>query len=298
MKIPDADKRAEPVLNAWKNAAEVPAKRSVLRVLGQIGDGKTLGLVAAAAADASADVRDSAIRAMAEWPNSEPMPHLEKLAKDAASETHRVLALRGYIRMVDMNPDLGEKEMVDTYEKAMAMSARTDEKKQALAKLAEMRCQAALDLAKRTAGDAALREAAEVAARKIEENMKKPLSTTASANADKAGNALDGRADTRWDTGASQKGGEWFLLDLGTEKTITKITLDTAGSGGDYPRGYEVYISKNRQTSAPPVVKGEGKGPVTEIKIDSKVGRFIKIVQTGKVEGLFWSIHELKVETK
>ena len=46
------------------------------------------------------------------------------------------------------------------------------------------------------------------------------------------------------------------------------------------------------------VAKGKGTR-VTQIKFSPPVvGRTIKIVQTGKAAGNFWSIHELKVQAK
>jgi len=57
-----------------------------------------------------------------------------------------------------------------------------------------------------------------------------------------------------------------------------------------------VYVSNRRGDMGPAVVKGEGKGAVTEITFPARTGRFVKIVQTGRTDGLFWSIHELTVE--
>ena len=128
--------------------------------------------------------------------------------------------------------------------------------------------------------------------------MKAPAKVTASPNPEGAPRAVDGNPGTRWETGAAQAGGEWFMIELPVEQVVTKITLDAKGSAGDYPRGYEVYISRDGKAWGQPVAKGEGKGPVTEIALKPGFGRFVKIVQTGKAEGLFWSIHELKLETK
>lgn len=297
-KIEGDSKQAQPVLRVLAGTQDVPVKCALLRTLGEIGDSSALDTVASAARDANAEVRDAAIRALTDWPNSAPLTHLEKLAKDASTDTQRVLALRGFIRAIEMAGDRVEKERVALYASAMNLATRADEKKLVLAKVGDLRSQGALDLAKQYAGDEALRDAADLAAKKIEENMQAPAGATASHNAGKAQNAIDNNPGTRWDTGGSQQGGEWFLLDLGTEKTITKLVLDTTGSGGDYPRGYEVYISTTKENFGGPLVKGSGDGPITTINIPGKIGRYIKIVQTGKVDGLFWSIHELKVESQ
>jgi hypothetical protein len=94
------------------------------------------------------------------------------------------------------------------------------------------------------------------------------------------------------------KGGEWFVLELPAEKQITGVTLDTKGSKDDYPRGYQVFVSKDGKKWGKPVASGKGKGPVTTIRLKSARGKFIKIVQTGKSDKNYWSIHELTVATK
>ncbi len=111
--------------------------------------------------------------------------------------------------------------------------------------------------------------------------------------------AIDKDPNTRWDTGASMSGGEWFRIELDEERLITGLVLDTRGSGGDYPRGYEVYVSPSSLGDGQRVAKGEGKGPVTEITFDKPVrGRAVKIVQTGQAPGAFWSIHELTIQSQ
>jgi len=128
----------------------------------------------------------------------------------------------------------------------------------------------------------------------------KPIGTaSASVNGQTACLAVDGKADTRWDSMGPMKGREWFALELPEEKQILKLTLDTKGSKDDYPRGYEVFVGKTwGGWGKKPVATGKGKGPVTTINLKSAKGRFIKIVQTGKDPKNFWSIHELTVATK
>jgi len=101
---------------------------------------------------------------------------------------------------------------------------------------------------------------------------------------------------TRWDTGAGMSPGMWFTIDLGVEGAVKGLTLDCTGSNGDYPRGYEAYVSFDGGNWSKPVATGGSNKPVTVIDFGKTVRtRFIKIVQTGRVDNLFWSIHELKV---
>jgi hypothetical protein len=95
------------------------------------------------------------------------------------------------------------------------------------------------------------------------------------------------------------KPGDWFVLDLGVESTITGLTLDTRNSSNDYPRGYEVYVSFDGGSWDKPIATGKGTNPITEIKFGKPVQtRFVKIVQTGSSDSWNWSIHELKVDVQ
>ncbi|MGC9326953.1 MAG: discoidin domain-containing protein, partial [Candidatus Hinthialibacter sp.] len=119
---------------------------------------------------------------------------------------------------------------------------------------------------------------------------------SASNNPDRVKNAVDGNMETRWETGTSQRPGMWFQIDLGAECLVEEITLDATGSNGDYPRKYQVLLSFDGQNWGAPVAEGAGDGPVTVIKITPQNARFVRIVQTGSVDGLYWSIHELTLK--
>lgn len=295
--LKDEAGRADALVAALAKATPA-GKAALLRVLGRFGGEKALAAVRAAMADPDASVQDTALRTLADWPDPAPADDLLKAVRETKNETHRVLALRGYVRMLALPSDRPIADVLTRYDEAMKLTTRVEEKKQVLAMMAELRHPAVLKALEPYAADAALKAEAEAAIKKVTEAMKAPARVSASHNSGKAPNATDGKADTRWDTGAAMAGGEWFLVELPVEQIVTKITLDTRGSGGDYPRGYEVYLSRDGKAWGPPVAKGEGKGPITEIALKAGFGRFIKIVQTGKSEGLFWSIHELKVETK
>ncbi|NDD39742.1 MAG: hypothetical protein EB082_15275 [Verrucomicrobia bacterium] len=118
---------------------------------------------------------------------------------------------------------------------------------------------------------------------------------TASHNAAALTNAVDGKADTRYDTKKQQEPGMWVQIELPSETAITGVRLDAAGSGNDFPRGYKVELSADGQTWGKPVATGEGKAALTDIKFPTAKTKFIRITQTGSAPGKFWSIHELDV---
>lgn len=119
---------------------------------------------------------------------------------------------------------------------------------------------------------------------------------SASHNQGALKNAIDGNLNSRWDTGTPQTPGMWFQIDIGAQRSIQKIVLDSSRSSGDYPRGYEVLLSSDSNAWSEPVVSGKGETAVVEIEIPNRSARFIRINQTGSVDGLFWSIHELDIE--
>jgi hypothetical protein len=183
-------------------------------------------------------------------------------------------------------------------DQAMALAKRLEEKRVIIALLANYPCAEALASVRAAGQDAALANEAKLAADKIREVMvNKRLSGRASINNRDARNAYDGNRNTRWATGRPMEPGDWYVIDLGIESVINGVTLDAASSGGDYPRGYEVYTSFDGGNWSGPLVEGKGTQPLTAITFPEPVrGRYIKIIQTGSVPGLFWSIHDIKVD--
>ncbi|MBA3700103.1 MAG: ThuA domain-containing protein [Planctomycetes bacterium] len=119
----------------------------------------------------------------------------------------------------------------------------------------------------------------------------------ASSNSDKAKNAVDGDAGSRWDTGAGQKAGQWFQVDMGKPWSLSQIAVECNGSANDYPRGWEIRLSDDGQKWSEPIAKGEANKPVLEVAFPKgTTARYVRLIQTasGKT-GLYWSIHELSV---
>ncbi len=118
---------------------------------------------------------------------------------------------------------------------------------------------------------------------------------SASNNGVAAAYALDGNADTRWDTTAVQTNGQWYTIDMKSDKTFDTIVLDTTGSPDDYPRGYQVFVSADGTNFGSAIAAGAGTGAVTAITFSPRTARYIRIVQTGSTPSFYWSIHELNI---
>ena len=121
---------------------------------------------------------------------------------------------------------------------------------------------------------------------------------SASHGGHSAKRAADGRVDSRFSTDAQQRPGMSFTTDMKTSRKIYRIVLDTAGSARDYPRGYEVVVSTDGEKWSSPVARGKGNSPVTSIVFKEVDARYFRIIQTGSVDGLHWSIHEMSVFEK
>jgi hypothetical protein len=134
---------------------------------------------------------------------------------------------------------------------------------------------------------------AEVSARAGLLNRTEWVASASSSNApDPPANAIDGNINSRWSTGANQAPGQWFQVDMGSTNILSALVLDCGASTGDYPRGYQVYLSKDGTNWGSPVATGSG-ATVTTISFAAHAARYIRITQTGSASANWWSIAEL-----
>ena len=291
---------AEAVLAALPRTTDVEVRVSLLKILGRITHAAALPALNEALKDNRTEVKDAAVRALADWPTAEPLKVLLSIATETSAPlVHRVLALRGFINQIAKQANVSDDQILGDYAQAIQIATRNEEKQLVLSKLSLVRHRRALEMARGLASEAALKASAEAAVQSIEKLLAMPARVTASTNLEAARLAIDKDSNTRWDTSAAQAGGEWFRIELDEERSISGLVLDARGSDGDFPRGYEVYVSASSVGDGSLVAKGKGTDAVTKIVFEKPVrGKAIKIVQTGQVAGLFWSIHELTVESQ
>ncbi len=102
-KISDGEARGDAPLAALKTASGSPAKCSLLRVLGNLGGKKAFAAVAPALKDSSVDVQDAAVNALSNWPTARALGPLMNVVKTTGNAKHRVLAMRGCVRILGLN---------------------------------------------------------------------------------------------------------------------------------------------------------------------------------------------------
>ena len=150
--------------------APTPPKIALLRVLRSVGGSKALNAVRAAAKDRSAEIKDTALRALCEWPTVEALPDLAELSKTSTDAKVKTLALRGYIRLIPLQDAAAEKK-VAAIKDAMALAGRNEEKKLALAALGAIPTADALALVVPHLASPDLKEEASMAAVAIAEKI-------------------------------------------------------------------------------------------------------------------------------
>lgn len=165
-KTENKDDCAGPVL-AVLPRADTSARCSLLRVLGRIGGGRALEAVRSAVKARSPEVQDAAVRVLADWPDPSASAELLSIAKTAAKVTHRVLALRGYVRLAGLQSDRPVEERLRLYRDAMSVARRPEEKKLVLAGLGEVKHLDALKMLSSYLSDPALQGEAAAAIAKI-----------------------------------------------------------------------------------------------------------------------------------
>jgi HEAT repeat protein len=132
-RIDEKDACAE-ALAARLSQSEPPAKQALLRALRRLGGTKAVAAVRAAADDPNAEVQDAALRALCDWPNAEPADDVLRIARESSNEKHRLLAVRGCLRMAAFD-ELPPPRRVAMIQDSLRLINRDEERRLALGAL-------------------------------------------------------------------------------------------------------------------------------------------------------------------
>jgi mannan endo-1,4-beta-mannosidase len=100
--------------------------------------------------------------------------------------------------------------------------------------------------------------------------------------------------DEYWTSDAQQEPGQWFQVDMGAKQKFSRLMLDPRSQAGDYPRGYEIYVSNDGMEWGKPIAQGKNEQSVLRVSFPTQNARYLKIVQTGKTWH-HWTIANLEV---
>ena len=290
-RVKDTDARVAPI--AAKLAGAGDAKGNIMNVLARLGGDKARQAVEGQLS-AGGDARKGAIRALAAWGDAGPIDKLIGVARSDSSAINQVLALRGVIRLVALDSTRSDGGTAKILGDAMKLAKRPDEKRAILAILP--RCEAALSIAQGCCADAAVKDEAELAVRKIKLGiLRKSMKASAYRNGGAAKAVLDGKRDSYWSNGQGQNRNHWFTVDMGSAQTIRIVTLDCGARTGDYGRTVELFVSNDGKNWGKRLARLNGAA-ITKIDLKKSVSaRYIRIVQTGRARNQ-WAIAELYVE--
>jgi hypothetical protein len=109
--------------------------------------------------------------------------------------------------------------------------------------------------------------------------------------------AIDGNTGTRYSTGATSAGGEWFRVDLGAATQVTGIVLDDTVDINDVPYGYKVEVSTDGNAWTQVATCSAIASTTETINFAAKPARYVRVTDTAA--GIhWWSIDELSVLCK
>jgi HEAT repeat protein len=159
---------AADVVEAYKNASRADLRISLLSVMSLAGHASALPTVRQALQDASPDIQRAALNALSGWPSHEPMEDLLTLARSSPDPARRILALRGYFRLVQLPSGRTLGETAKLLQTAMSLATRAEEKRPVLAVAQRLVCPESLELAKTALKDPQVAAEAQIAVTTLE----------------------------------------------------------------------------------------------------------------------------------
>lgn len=164
--------RSTETVAAYNEAGSAAVRVSLLQVMGQSGANEVLATLLAAARGSNAEEARAAILGLTEWPDDQPMRDLLALAAEAAVPAHRVLALRGFLRLLQLPVPRTASETVPLLATAMKLATQAAEKKTILALLPRFPVPDSLTLAESALQDAEVANEAKLAAERLRRSLR------------------------------------------------------------------------------------------------------------------------------
>ncbi|MBN1127211.1 MAG: HEAT repeat domain-containing protein [Sedimentisphaerales bacterium] len=144
-----------------------PVCLSLLRVLGGIGSEKALEFLTMLCWNPDVEIRDTAIRELSQWSDPVALPKLFELMDKTDEETTRILALRGYLRLLQVPSDRSCSDTVTMMISVRKYVTRLQDQRLVLSVLSTLNCMEALDMAAGFLDNAAVAQEAALASVRI-----------------------------------------------------------------------------------------------------------------------------------
>ncbi len=153
-----------------EDAPSSEAQVSLLRVLSRLGGQSAFDVVASYVNHSDEEVHDGAVRALASWPDVLAIGALVDIYENSDDTTHRLLALRGAVRLLRMDTRSVE-DTVAYYKQLTENAASNDERMLIISGLSNVAHPDALELVAPYLDDDSVQAEAEIAFRNIAEAL-------------------------------------------------------------------------------------------------------------------------------
>lgn len=155
---PDPEHKAD-ILIGLMAKAPAAKKAAVLRVLPRVGGANALQAVIDEIQNKDSQVLAAAVYALSQWPDFKAADELLRIVSTTADKKHLLLALEGYVRLVN-EADFPRFKKLDLLGKALDLPKEEADKKAVLRGIAEMRGPDSFRILSKFLGDQSLRATA------------------------------------------------------------------------------------------------------------------------------------------
>lgn len=304
--VADEGERKAALIAAWDKGG-VATKRVVAPLMAGFADGAFVGKLVEGTKDGDKKVREAALRSLSEWPDLTPFKQLREAVGSQQDGDLKSMALRGAVRVATAHGGGGTRKLLvelfrgapdDRGRKQVVEALFRSEGLEVFPLLQGLFNDGAAGSAAKRAFvalyDSSVKDQANVPANEIEPKKWKVNASHAGGDAQRA---IDRNPGSRWSSNRASEKGMWFTLDLGESLFLSEVVLDTTGSGGDTPNGYEVFASSDGKSWSGPIAKGDGNHRDKTVIPLAVQARHLKFVTTDGRQGLHWSIHEIYAKT-
>lgn len=170
-KLPEVSRRSEAVRQALHHTSDTESRSSLLRLLAHAADTQALTELKTACQDQKVEIREAAVRALSDWPDTAAWDPLLAMYRQPEHEKFRALALRALVRLAnDLNPKPNA-ELMRRYRQLLSAARSDVDRKLILGALAGATHPDALEIARSTLSHPGVRAEAELALQKISEAL-------------------------------------------------------------------------------------------------------------------------------
>jgi HEAT repeat protein len=181
LQVDPAERRWDLLRPRLEQTRDLESRLSLLRLLPYAPDPNALQALETAVDDSNPQVADTALRALAEWPDANAWDVLARVYRGETTEAHRILALRGLVRLAQESAAQPDARLFDRYRQLIQGAKRQEDLKLILGALGNVAHPDALPLAQAQLTNPAVRTEAELAVRQIAASIKEKHPDSAQA---------------------------------------------------------------------------------------------------------------------